>query len=75
MFQAGEKETSKNSNPFDLLLETPDIKNWGPIKCNPMFAKAQAKEEAERKARVAAVQRRIAQEQSNRVLLEKEATH
>ena len=39
-----------------------------------MFAKAQAKEEAERKARVA-VQRRIAHEQSNRVLLEKEATH
>ena len=40
-----------------------------------MFAKAQAKEEAERKARVAAVQRRIAQEQSNCVLPEKETTN
>jgi len=45
------EQTSKNSNPFDLLLETPDIKNWGPIKCNPMFAKALAKEEAKRKAK------------------------
>jgi hypothetical protein len=69
------EQTSKNSNLFDLLLETPVVKNWGTIKCNPMFAKAQAKEEAERKARVAAVQRRIAQEQSNRVLPEKEATN
>jgi hypothetical protein len=40
-----------------------------------MFAKVQAKEEAERKARVAAVQRRIAQEQSIHVLLEKETTN
>ena len=40
-----------------------------------MFAKVQAKEEAERKARVAAVQRRIAQEQSIHVLLEKEETY
>lgn len=75
MLQAGEKETSKIPKPFDLLFETPDIKNWGPIESNPMFAKAQAKEEAERKARVAAVQLRIAQEQSNHVLPEKEATH
>lgn len=69
------EQTSKNSNLFDLLLETPVVKNWGTIKCNPMFAKAQAKEEAKRKARVAAVQLRIAQEQSNRVLPEKETTH
>ncbi len=69
------EQTSKNSNLFDLLLETPVVKNWGTIKCNPMFAKAHAKEEAKRKARVAAVQRRIAQEQSIHVLLEKETTN
>ena len=79
------EQTSKNWEPIQsnpefvkvekLLHGAPNIENWGPIKCNPMFEKVRAKEEAQRKAKIEAVQRRIAQEQSNHVLLEKEATH